>query len=175
MYLCLPFKFWPSCPSERGILLWDIIREKSGSRVNLPLRGGGGVVLLWGEISGGIWSGGSESTTPVLDMYFYHIQAPAHFFFVHIFFSKCVNIEHFNPFWNISKCVKLVPNLTHFENFFSKWVKLVPNLTHFEKFFQSAYFFQSGLLHCSVLYLENVKRMTSIFQTLQSTWPSEPR
>ena len=60
-----------------------------------------------------------------------------------------------NALWKkISECVKLVPNLTHFEFFFfkvrwsgpkfnalwktiSKCVKLVPNLTHFEKNFQS--------------------------------------
>ena len=80
--------------------------------------------------------------TPVLNIYFYHIEALVHFFFwgggFIFFFSKCVNIEHFNAVWNFSKCVKLVPNLTHFEIFFSKCVKLVPNLTHFEKIFQSA-------------------------------------
>ena len=44
-----------------------------------------------------------------------------------------------NTLWKIfSKCVKLVPNLTHFEIFFSKCVALVPNLTHVEKIFQSA-------------------------------------
>ena len=38
----------------------------------------------------------------------------------------------------------ICPILTHFEKkiFFSKCVDLVPNLTHFENFFQIAYFFK---------------------------------
>ena len=73
---------------QGGLLLWGIIRGKSGSRVNLPLRGGGVSCSGEGFPGGGSDPGGSESTKPVLKMYFYHIQALAHFFFVHIFFFK---------------------------------------------------------------------------------------
>ena len=46
-----------------------------------PALGGGG---------GGFWPGGSYSTTPVLNIYFYHIQVLAHFICSHFFFQSAL-------------------------------------------------------------------------------------
>ena len=94
IYLCLPLlalKFWPSMShkmSKRGgTSTLRHNRGKSGSRVNLPLKGGS--ALGWDFRGRGSDPGGSESTTPVLNMYSYHIQVLAHFF-VHIFFQSAL-------------------------------------------------------------------------------------
>ena len=68
------------------------------------------------------------------------------FYFVDIFFfkvrlkfaSKVMLMYTLNTLWKIiSKCVKLVPNLTHFENFFKvRWYG--PKFNALWKFFQNA-------------------------------------
>ena len=50
-------------------------------------------------------------------------------FFHVFFFSKCVKIGDFNAVWKFSKCVKQVRNL---KKIILMCVKLVPNLTHFD-------------------------------------------
>ena len=78
--------------------------------------GGGGGFLLVAEISGGLTGGGgcrgillyNTGIKYMYCIYFYHIQAQAHFI-LFTFFSMCVNIEHFNAILKFFEVCKAGP------------------------------------------------------------------
>ena len=143
----LPINIIQNVKGTGELLLWDIIREKSGSRVNLPPGGGGGQSYFGVRFPGG---GGLTRGDPTLQhryqIYTFTIFKLLLIYFVNIFW-KCVNIEHFNAIWKFSKCVKLVSNLTHFEKKNQSalsWSKIERSL---KIFWKCVIFFQNGLLH----------------------------
>ena len=98
------------------IVPWDLW-------VNLPPLGEGSYSWLRFP-GGGFWPGGSYSTPPELNtctVYtFIPYSSSSSFYYVHIFFQCALTSSIFIAILNFSKCVKLVPNSTHFEKLLSK-------------------------------------------------------